>query len=195
MNKNMRNETWLGIDFSGNCKMWSAGCRTSNVWIAQISKSSRVENFFCLTQWKRVQDLPGTEAPFLRLARFLAKRCFEAATIDAPFSIPAEFMPAGGHNSLLMEVGSRKDCNRPFLEGKAFVALVKGDRHVVRRLTANAMTKQSSPRQKYKKPQLAPDLGRFAKTPSPTYRPVPTATMPLTAFSDSTAQNMRCSLS
>lgn len=130
MNGNMRNERWLGIDFSGNWKMWSTGCRTSNVWIAQICKSRRVENQFRLTDLNQVQDLPGVEPPFLRLARFLAKRSFEAAAIDAPFSIPAEFMPAGGYKSLLVDVGSLNDGNRPFLEGKAFVALVIGDRKV-----------------------------------------------------------------
>ena len=100
MTGNTKNERWLGIDFSGNFKMWKAGCRTSNLWIAQIRRSPRVEAFFCLTDLKRVQELPGAEPPFLRLARFLAKREFEAAAIDASFSIPAEFLPAGGHKSL-----------------------------------------------------------------------------------------------
>lgn len=124
MTGNAQNERWLGIDFSGNIKMWTAGCGRSNVWIAQICRSSRAQNFFCLADLKRIQQLPGSEPPFLRLARFLAKGDFTAGAIDAPFSVPAEFVRAGGHKSLLAAVGSLRNGTRPFLEGRAFVALV-----------------------------------------------------------------------
>jgi len=31
---------WLGIDFSGNHKMWRPRCRSSNVWIARIDDAT-----------------------------------------------------------------------------------------------------------------------------------------------------------
>jgi hypothetical protein len=120
-------ERWLGIDFSGNIKMWKAGCRTSNVWIADIRKSPRQDNLFCISDLKRLQQLPGTEAPFIRLARMLSTRDFSAAAIDAPFSIPASFVPRNGHSSLLAAVSALGSDGRLFGTGKAFVDLVKSE--------------------------------------------------------------------
>ena len=133
MTGNTPNERWLGIDFSGDIKMWTAGCGRSNVWVAEIYRQEHSDNFFRLADLKRIQQLPGSEHPFLRLARFLAKREFAAGAIDAPFSVPAEFVPTGGHKSLLAELGSLNDCKRPFLEGKVFVALFAGDRKLARK--------------------------------------------------------------
>jgi hypothetical protein len=113
--------TWLGIDFSGNHKMWSAGCRRSNVWIAEIQRSGGTNNYFVLCDLKRVQQLPGEDHPFSRLGRYLAQRKFAAAGIDAPFSVPARFMPPGGHQSLLAEVTSLEHAGRPFAKGKVLV--------------------------------------------------------------------------
>ena len=133
MTGNAQDERWLGIDFSGNIQMWKPGCRTSNVWIAEICKSSLPKNLYYLTDLKRIQELPGSEPPFLRLARFLAKREFAACAIDAPFSVPAEFVPAGGQKSLLAEVGSLVDGRRPFPDGRLFVALVTSTRKLARK--------------------------------------------------------------
>ena len=124
--ENAITERWLGIDFSGNFKMWKPGCRRSNVWIADIRKSPRQDNFFCIADLKRLQQLPGTEAPFSKLVRLLSARDFLAAAIDAPFSIPASFLPPGGHASLLVAASSLASGGHPFGAAKAFVDLVIG---------------------------------------------------------------------
>ena len=121
MTRSTENETWLGIDFSGNHKMWSAGCGRSNVWISQIQRSRDANNHFVLCDLKRVQQLPGEDHPFSRLGRYLAQRKFAAAGIDAPFSVPARFVPPGGHQSLLTEVALLEHAGRPFAGGKVFV--------------------------------------------------------------------------
>src|SRR5262252_834104 len=56
-------ERWLGIDFSGDHRMWKAGCRNSNVWIAKVRRG----NQFVLCDLRTVQELPGDGAPFHRL--------------------------------------------------------------------------------------------------------------------------------
>lgn len=120
-------EVWLGIDFSGNVDMWKPGCRRSNVWVAEICKSRLRDNFFRIADLRRAQQLPGAELPFFRLARFLSARKFAAAAIDAPFSIPSAFMPAGGHRSLLAAVSSLECDGKPFARGKTFFNLVSGE--------------------------------------------------------------------
>lgn len=76
---------WLGIDFSGDKRKWSAGCSKSNVWIADIRPLNDVVQ---LVDLRRVQELLGDGSPFELLASLLAKRSFLAAAIDAPFSVP-----------------------------------------------------------------------------------------------------------
>ncbi len=121
-------ERWLGIDFSGDVKMWTPGCRRSNVWVAEIRISELGDNFFNLADLRHVQDLPGAEPPFFRLTRLLSAREFAAAAIDAPFSVPAEFVPDAGHMSLLAAVSSLECDGRPFAQGKTFVNLVMAGR-------------------------------------------------------------------
>jgi hypothetical protein len=57
----------IGIDFSGNWRMWLPGCKYSNVWIADVDygHSSPV-----LVDLRRVQLLAGG-APFASLVRYL----------------------------------------------------------------------------------------------------------------------------
>src|SRR5579862_1523824 len=81
-------ERWLGIDFSGNLDMWTPGCRRSNVWVADIRKSKLRDDSFHLADLRRIQQLPGADAPFFRLAQLLSAREFATAAIDAPFSVP-----------------------------------------------------------------------------------------------------------
>jgi hypothetical protein len=54
-----------------------------------------------LSSLKRVQELQGDGSPFARLAALLSKRNFLAAAVDAPFSVPADFLSSGGHRELL----------------------------------------------------------------------------------------------
>ena len=80
---------FLGIDFSGNHLMWRPGCGRSNVWISEVRKD--IEGL-TLVDLKPVQRLPGDQHPFERLADLLREGDFEAAAIDAPFSVPRKFV-------------------------------------------------------------------------------------------------------
>ena len=116
----------LGIDFSGNFRMWSAGCGNSNVWIAEVQQGvSRSK----LVGLKRVQELGGDGPPFNRLVQYLRESDFDAAAIDAPFSIPAQYLPAGGHGTLLELVSSIKPIDgRPFPSAQQFVSCILSGR-------------------------------------------------------------------
>jgi hypothetical protein len=115
---------WLGIDFSGNICKWSQGCTTSNVWIAEITEQL---GKLRLDKLGTVQRLPGSDPPFKRLAARLTTGDFSAAAIDAPFSIPADFIPDGKHDSLLALVKRLSQPTRPFPDAKTFVdAVIEG---------------------------------------------------------------------
>ena len=101
---------WLGIDFSGDYRKWSPGCGNSNVWIADV----RREDQFVLRDLKTVQGLPGSGAPFHRLCELLKSRNFDAAGLDAPFSVPMEYMPSGGHHRLLEIVSKTERLENPW---------------------------------------------------------------------------------
>jgi predicted nuclease with RNAse H fold len=102
---------WLGIDFSGNQAMWGAGCSVSNVWIAEV----RAEHgALRLASLRRVQELSGAAHPFERLRKLLAAGAFDAAAIDAPFSVPAQRVPQGDHEALLRSVGGWDRADGPF---------------------------------------------------------------------------------
>jgi hypothetical protein len=117
---------YLGIDFSGNFRMWSAGCGRSNVWIAQVEQRASRPAPVGL---KCVQELAGDGSPFSRLVRYLRESDFAAAGIDAPFSIPAEYLPANGHSALLEEVASIEPIDgRPFPSAQQFVSCVLSKR-------------------------------------------------------------------
>ena len=104
---------WLGLDFSGNDKMWSPGCGRSNVWLAAIDDDK-------VLSLRRVQELPGHEHPFPRLARFLKETDFVACGVDAPFALPAAHMPRG-HGALLKAVAGLPRGDRLFAKGAALV--------------------------------------------------------------------------
>jgi hypothetical protein len=103
---------WLGIDFSGSDAKWRPRCRTSNVWIAEVVSASEGLK---LSDLRRVQELPGEEEPFQRLAAILRAGDYAAAAIDAPFSVPSEFVPAGKHRALLELIAGL-----PKTDGRAF---------------------------------------------------------------------------
>lgn len=109
---------WLGIDFSGDYRKWGAGCRSSNVWIAEVAQ----ERVLTLASLRRVQELPGDEVPFHRLRALLAARQFNAAGIDAPFSLPSEYLGRASHRDLLTAVAAiPRPEGRFFPDARAFV--------------------------------------------------------------------------
>src|SRR5262249_18740356 len=103
-------ERHLGIDFSGNHLRWRPKCRTSNVWIVELHRAGEA---IVLHDVRRVQDLAGEGEPFERLAALLASGDYVAAGIDAPFSIPDQFVRAvGGHAALLKLVAAQTAVDR-----------------------------------------------------------------------------------
>jgi diadenosine tetraphosphate (Ap4A) HIT family hydrolase len=105
---------WLGIDFSGNVQMWSSGCGNSNVWIATLVESKDKP---AIADLRPVQDLEGEGPPFERLAALLGRGDFEAAAIDAPFSLPALTVPGADHLQLLRAITYLDAGGAPFPSG------------------------------------------------------------------------------
>lgn len=102
--------------------MWRANQKKSNVWIADLRQSSGRPFVSGLL---RVQELPGTAAPFDRLARLLHEEAFDAAGIDAPFSVLGQFA-SDGHSRLMSLVAAIPHPDRPFATGREFVEVVAG---------------------------------------------------------------------
>ena len=116
---------WLGIDFSGNHLEWRAGCTTSNVWVADVRRGG---DLLRIHDVRPVQELAGSGAPFDRLVALLSGADYDAAGIDAPFSVPDSFVRhVGGHAALLALVGTSPVVGRPFVTGSQMVALVSAD--------------------------------------------------------------------
>ncbi|MBW6503124.1 DUF429 domain-containing protein [bacterium] len=115
---------FLGIDFSGNHLMWRPGCGRSNVWISDVRRAGER---LVLERLLRVQELPGNEHPLERLAALLREGDFDAAAIDAPFSVPKAFITPEGYARLLERIGSLSDPDgRPFCRAADFVKAVAG---------------------------------------------------------------------
>jgi len=111
---------YLGIDFSGGAKPWKTRNSRPTVWV------SRVEDIDAprLTDLRPVQNLSGEGEPFTRLLALLSAGDYVAAGIDAPFSIPAKFLPPGGHSELLNRINRLLPApDRPFAPGAALVTL------------------------------------------------------------------------
>jgi hypothetical protein len=96
-NASMSEARFLGIDFSGGAGPWRVSCARPTVWIAVLET-------FRLADLRPVQQLDGGGEPFDRLTRLLREGRYRAAAIDAPFSLPARHMPAGGHAQLLADI-------------------------------------------------------------------------------------------
>lgn len=112
---------WLGIDFSGDVRRWGANHTNSNVWIATIER----DNKLVLSDLRAVQELEGDEHPFQRLINLLREKKYNAAAIDAPFSVPARFVPRN-HKSLLKKVIGLDNQGRPFPAKDKFYDAVTG---------------------------------------------------------------------
>ena len=85
---------FLGIDFCGNHLMWPPGCGRSNVWNSDVRK---VGEHLVLERLLRIRELLGDDHSLERLAAPLREGNFDAAGIDAPFSVPREFIPHYGY--------------------------------------------------------------------------------------------------
>lgn len=124
--------TFHGIDFSGDHRMWTPGCRRSNVWIATAMAEGDAMR---LLELRPVQQLPGAAHPFERLVALLGGGDYRAAAIDAPFSLPARHIPVGGWPTLLQDVEGLPTESRPFAKGE----------HLVRYAQQNASLEQKKP--------------------------------------------------
>jgi hypothetical protein len=125
-------ECWAGIDFSGNHEMWGPGRTKSNVWVAEVQ---RLGDELELVELRQVRKLPGAAPPFTRLKNYLSSAGFKAAAIDAPFSVPKEFVPEQGHQALL-ETVDVLPCpgRRLFPTGEEFFSAVTGGREPLKPL-------------------------------------------------------------
>src|SRR5258705_6882568 len=93
--------TFLGIDFSGGARPWRHLVRIPTVWIAFVED---IDGELLLRNLLPVQALEGPGSPFDRLTALLRAGHFEAATIDAPFSLPVAHLSPEGHGGLLRHV-------------------------------------------------------------------------------------------
>ena len=109
---------WLGIDFSGDHRMWRPGRAKSNVWIAELSDDGGDP---VVTGVSRVQELEGRNDPFDRLCRLLGLGDYEVAGIDAPFSVPWHRVPNGDHEVLLQQAKGWDAEGRAFPRGTTLV--------------------------------------------------------------------------
>jgi hypothetical protein len=110
-----------GIDFSGDLRKWGPGCSRSNLWVAEGELDAVGQ--LHLLELRRVQALPGGDPPFERLATHIRSGGFSAVAIDAPFSVPAEYVPGGSHQRLLRLVANlpRSHDRAPFSSGAELV--------------------------------------------------------------------------
>lgn len=122
---------WLGIDFSGDVRRWTAGTARSNVWLADVRLG---DGGLLLNDLRTVQRLAGEAPPFLRLQRLLSAEPYAAAAIDAPFSVPAAWVPVDGHGELLARVDKFARNGRDFCRACDFVRGVAHTRELHTRL-------------------------------------------------------------
>ena len=112
---------FIGIDFSGAARPWRPLISRPTVWLAIAEDNS---DGLRLAKLIPVQSLAGDGQPFDRLVALLAAGDFEAAAIDAPFSLPLAHLPKGGHVELLQQVRVLPNGpDRPFPLGSTIVAL------------------------------------------------------------------------
>lgn len=105
--------------------MWRKGCARSNVWLSVVEELDGKRKLKALM---RVQELPEAlgEEPFYRLMIFLRTANFLAAAIDAPFSVPRQFVPEADYLKLLAKIDRIPVEGRFFPKGVALVKAVAG---------------------------------------------------------------------
>lgn len=116
---------WIGIDFSGDVKKWTSGCRRSNVWVAELEENTGKP---IVRSLHRVQELTGAGPPFARLVGFLRSGAADGVGIDAPFSIPQAYLPDGGRAQLLAAIRAIPRDKRPFPKGQHLLAIAEAVR-------------------------------------------------------------------
>jgi len=113
----------IGVDFSGNADQWRPTVSRPNVWVAfGISGAETLK----VSGLVPVQDLPGPEAPFLKLRRLFAERHGSTCAIDAPFSLPSQFV-GEGTEQVWRRTSMLPRENRPFCRGGALVQALASD--------------------------------------------------------------------
>ncbi|MGH3640362.1 MAG: DUF429 domain-containing protein [Mycobacterium sp.] len=95
------------------------------MWVADVREAERGLTLRSLGRVQSIGD-PTVSTPFSRLAATLRTGEFSAAAIDAPFSVPAQFLPAGGHPQLLQHADGLARGQRYFCRGAEFVEAVSG---------------------------------------------------------------------
>jgi hypothetical protein len=119
---------FIGVDFSGGARPWRQTVSRPTVWLAKLREES---SGIRLEYVVPVQQLAGSGSPFARLVKLLSAGQFEAATIDAPFSLPLRHLSSGGHAALLRSIRSLPNApDRDFPLGLDIVCL--GERVAVR---------------------------------------------------------------
>ena len=112
---------FIGVDFSGGARPWRQTVSKPTVWLATLQQTG---NDTRLQSVIPVQQLPGTGTPFDRLVKLIAAGEFDAATIDAPFSLPSRHLPPGGHPELLRSIRALPNASdRDFPLGSTIVLL------------------------------------------------------------------------
>ena len=94
---------FIGVDFSGGARPWRQSVSRPTVWLARLQEE---RGDIRLQEIMPVQQLAGDGSPFARLVKLLSEGQFEAAAIDAPFSLPLRHLPAGGQAALRQSVRS-----------------------------------------------------------------------------------------
>ena len=113
-------QTFIGIDFSGDVVQWGEHRVDSNVWICRTAMDGGKVH---VTGLFRVQACDGTGlSPFERLVAYLQKSDYAVAGIDAPFSVPREYVPPGGHAAILKLIADLTPNGRPFPTGAQLIA-------------------------------------------------------------------------
>jgi Protein of unknown function (DUF429) len=111
---------YIGIDFSGAARPWRPKCGKPTVWIATVTDGDGC----ILEDLRPVQELAGVGNPFERLVALLQLGDFEAAAIDAPFSLPCRHMPKGNYSEFLASIRALPNGpDRPFPMGGSILAL------------------------------------------------------------------------
>ena len=112
----------IGIDFfRWRRALWRRKISRRTVWLATVQSSGTVPRLIHLMP---AQSLEGNGPPFDRLVQLLAAGDFDAAAIDAPFSLPLAHMPRGGHVELLRGARALSNADdRPFPLGARIVEL------------------------------------------------------------------------
>jgi hypothetical protein len=110
----------VGIDFSGDVRRWTNGTRRSNVWIASADYDHSQIRVHELIRVQELDHHPGH--PFDRLCKFISSDDGARIAIDAPFSIPSEYLHVSPEVAWSQVAALPRD-ERPFPTAKSFLHL------------------------------------------------------------------------